>query len=245
VEDREVELSEHLAELRTRLIRSIIYICIGAVAAWFLYDWLYTTLTAPVSNALAAKNTKFMMTRVAEGFMIRCQVTLIAGVILALPLITVEIWGFVAPALTEQERRPLIWIVPFCILLFACGVAVAYAILPAAMKFFVGYVPQNVDLRPTVADNIVFVVKMLLAFGLVFELPIILLFLGKLGIVNSRTLISGWQYALVGIAVLAAVATPSGDLLSMMAMAIPVTLLYMASILLVKMVERKSNGAKA
>lgn len=241
MEDREVELSEHLAELRTRLIRGIIYVGVGAVAAWFLYDWLYAALTAPVINALAAKNTKFMITRMAEGFMIRCQVTLVAGVILTLPLITVEVWGFVSPALTKKERRPLIWIVPFCILLFVCGVAVAYIILPAAMKFFVGYVPPNADLRPTVADNIVFIMKMLLAFGLVFELPVILLFLGKLGIVSSRTLASGWRYALVGIAVLAAVATPSGDLFSMMAMAIPVTLLYLVSILLVRMVERSGR----
>jgi sec-independent protein translocase protein TatC len=124
--------------------------------------------------------------------------------------------------------------------LFAFGVATAYFILPAAMKFFISYVPQDAELRPTVAENIVFVVKMLLAFGLVYELPIVLLFLGKLGIVDSKMLKSGWRYALVGIAVLAAVATPSGDIFSMMAMAIPVTGLYLLSIMLVRIVEKKN-----
>lgn len=240
MEDREAELSEHLTELRTRLIRAIVYIGVGAVVAWFFYDRLYSVLTEPVKLVLESGNTRFMITRITEGFMIRCQISIIAGVILALPLITAEVWGFVSPALTKQERRSIKWIVPFCIILFACGVATAYLIMPAAMKFFVKYVPANTEFRPTVADNIVFIVRMLLAFGLVFELPIILLFLGKLGIVSSQTLKSGWRYAVVGIAVLAAIATPSGDLFSMMAMAVPVTLLYLISILLVKIVERKA-----
>lgn len=240
MEDREAELTEHLEELRTRLIRSIVYIGLGSVLAWFLYDWIYSLLTEPVRHVLSTAGAKFMVTRVAEGFMIRCQVSLIAGVIFALPFVTGEVWGFVAPALTKAERRPLRWIAPTCILLFALGVVTAYFILPAAMRFFVSYIPPDAELRPTVAENIVFIVKMLLAFGLVYELPIVLMFLGKLGVVDTRMLKANWRYALVGISVLAAVATPSGDLFSMMAMAIPVTGLYVLSIFLVRLVEPKN-----
>ena len=239
MEDREAELAEHLEELRTRLIRTIVYVGVGTVIAWFLYDWIYGFLTAPVRHALGTIGTKFMITRVAEGFMIRCQVSLVAGIILALPFITTEVWGFVTPALTKAERRPLKWIAPACIALFAFGVATAYFILPAAMKFFISYVPKDAELRPTVAENIVFIVKMLLAFGLVYELPIVLMFLGKLGIIDARMLKSNWRYSLVGIAVLAAVATPSGDAFSMMAMAVPLVGLYLLSIMLVRMVEPK------
>lgn len=242
VEDRELELSEHLQELRVRLIRSVVFIVIGFVAAWFLYDHIYNTLTAPIAYALKLKGPQglsLMMTRVTEGFMLRCQISLVAGMILAAPLVTYQAWGFVAPALTAEERRPIKWVAPLCVLLFACGVATAYFILPAGMRFFVQYIPDNTELRAIASENLVFVVKMLLAFGLVFELPIVLLFLGKIGVVDSRMLKSGWRHALVGIAVLAAVATPSGDAFSMMAMAMPLTVLYVLSIFLVKQVEPK------
>lgn len=237
--DREAELSEHLEELRARLIRSVIYVAVGTVIAWFIYDWVYAFLTGPVQQVLESVGTKFLMTGVAEGFMLRCQIALISGIILAMPLLTLEVWGFVAPGLTKKERRPIVWIAPLCVVLFIGGVATAYGILPAAMKFFVAYVPRGAELRPAVSQNLVFVVKMLLSFGLVFEMPVVLLFLGKLGVVNAKMLRASWRYALVAIAMLAAVATPSGDLFSMMAMAIPVTFLYGFSIILVKIVEPK------
>ncbi|MBI2843096.1 MAG: twin-arginine translocase subunit TatC [Armatimonadetes bacterium] len=243
MEDREAELSEHLQELRARLIRSILYVGVGAVAAWFLYRWIYGFLTAPVSHILETINTKFLLTHVAEGFMIRCQISLIAGLILAAPLITFEIWGFVAPALTKEEKRPIRWIAPLCIVLFAFGVGTAYFILPAAMEFFLSpsFIPSGAEIRPSVATTIIFIAKMLLAFGIVFEMPIVLLFLGKLGIVNSKMLKSSWRYAVVAIAVVAAVATPSSDAFSMMAMAVPLIVLYAISILLVKLVEPKAT----
>jgi sec-independent protein translocase protein TatC len=239
VEDREIELSEHLEELRTRLIRSVVYIGLGAVLAWFLYDWIYGLLTRPLSAALEDVGTGFIVTRVAEGFMIRCQMSLVAGAIFALPLVTLEAWGFVAPALTKAERKPLRWIAPLTVLLFAGGVALAYSILPIGMKWFTGYVPKGAKFLPTVSDNILFIIKMLLAFGLVFELPVVLMFLGKLGVINSRMLRSSWRYGVVGIALLAAVVTPSSDAFSMLTMAIPLVVLYLISIWLVKIVEPK------
>lgn len=242
MEDREAELSEHLAELRARIIRSIIYVAVGAIAAWFLYDWIYRLLTGPVQVALRAINTKFMLTHLAEGFMIRCQVALVAGLILAVPLVTAEAWGFVAPALTREEKRPVKWAAPLCAVLFVFGVATAYLIFPAAVRFFVAYVPKGAELRPTVSGTVLFIVKMFLAFGLVFEMPVVLLLLGKLGIVNARMLKSGWRHAVVGIALLAAVATPSTDAFSMIAMAAPLTILYGLSIILVRMVEPKQAG---
>jgi sec-independent protein translocase protein TatC len=242
VEDREAELSEHLAELRARIIRSIIYIALAAILAWFLYDWIYRLLTAPVQAALQSINTKFLLTHLAEGFMIRCQVALVAGLIIAAPLVTAEAWGFVAPALTKEEKRPIKWVAPLCALLFVFGVATAYVIFPAAVRFFIGYIPRGAELRPTVGGTVIFIVKMFLAFGLVFEMPVVILVLGKIGIVNAGMLKSGWRHALVGIALLAAVATPSTDAFSMMAMAVPLAILYGLSILLVRMVEPKRPG---
>ena len=241
MEDRDAELAEHLQELRARLIRAIVFLAIGVGVAWFLYPWIYELLTAPIKAAFESRNLKLamMMTRMTEAFMLRCQVSIIAGAIIAAPMMTIEAWGFVAPALTRDEKRPVKWIAPLSIFLFALGVTIGYLILPSAMKFFTMYIPPNTELRPVVADNLVFIVKMLLAFGLVFELPIVLIFLGKLGIVNSKMLRSGWRYAMICIAILAAVATPSSDAISMLAMAVPLAGLYLVSILLVKIVEPK------
>ncbi len=240
--DRDAELAEHLQELRTRLIRSIVFLAIGTAIAWVLYPWIYNALTAPIESAMRERHLVYqmMMTRLTEAFILKCQVSVIAGAIISAPLITMQIWGFVSPALTPDEKRPVRWVAPLCVFLFVLGVTIGYLILPQAMKFFVGYLPaQNTELRPAVAENLVFIVKMLLGFGIVFEMPIVLIFLGKLGVVDAKMLRMGWRHAMVAIAVLAAVATPSSDAISMLAMAIPLAGLYLISIVLVKMVEPK------
>lgn len=239
VVDREAELSEHLGELRTRIIRAAIYVIVGTIVAWCLYDWIYTALTAPVQAALNGLHTRFLLTSLAEGFMIRFQVSLIAGIILSAPLVIMEAWGFVKPALTDDERRPLRWVAPLCVLLFATGVSMAYLIFPAATQWFVSYIPPGAEFRPSVSETIIFIAKMLLAFGIVFEMPVVLLFLAKVGIVNSEMLKSQWKYSVVVISIVAAVATPSNDALSMTMMAAPLVLLYFASIFLVRHVETK------
>ena len=174
--------------------------------------------------------------------MLQLQVCLVAGLIVALPLVTMEAWGFVAPALTQQEKRPLRWIAPFSAFLFASGVSLCYFILPAAVRWFMSYTPPNSEVRLFISQNLLFVVKMLLAFGLAFELPIALMFLGKLGIINSRMMKSYWRQAIVLTALLAAVATPSNDAFSMMMMAAPLCFLYLLSISLVKLVEPKHDS---
>jgi len=165
----------------------------------------------------------------------------IAGLILASPLVTMELWGFVAPALTREEKRPLKWIAPLSIVLFASGVALCYVALPRAAGWLVSNIPKGTEFRPFVAQNLLFVVKMLLAFGIAFELPVVLMLLGKLGIISSRTLRSYWRQAILLLALFAAVITPSSDAFSMMIMAVPLCLLYVLSIVLVKLVEAKDD----
>lgn len=238
MEDRETDLSEHLTELRARVIRSLIYIVIGAVIAWFLYDpWIYRFLTEPVSSVL--KGRQMLATHLAEGFMLQCEVVLISGVIFAAPFVTFEAWGFVAPGLTRDEKRSLRWVAPLCVFLFVFGVAMAYFIMPAATQWFSTYIPKGVEWHPGLTSTVTFVAKMLLAFGLVFEMPVVLLLLAKLGIVDSKMLKSKWRYSVVLIALVAAIATPSSDAFSMTAMAVPLVALYGVSILLVKAVERR------
>ena len=238
-DEKRAELTEHLAELRTRLIRCAICVVVGAVVAWLFYDQLFSFLTRPMTQVLARIHSQFLLTSFPEAFLIQMQICIIAGIILMSPLLTMEVWGFVAPGMTRQERKAIKWIAPLSIVLFACGVVLCYLILPKAFNWFASYIPKNAQLRPSVQQAVLFTVKMLLAFGIVFELPVVLMLLGKVGIVNSGMLARNWRYAMVAVCVVAAVATPSNDAFSMLMMAIPVAGLYFMSIGLVKLTERK------
>jgi sec-independent protein translocase protein TatC len=238
--EKRAELIDHLAELRSRLVRCALYITCGAVAAWFLYEpFIYKWLTRPMLPVLQAQNTKFMFTSIIQPFMLRMQVSIVAGLILTLPLVTMEVWGFIAPGLRANEKRPLRWVAPLSIVLFAAGVALAYFILPWGFRWFAHYIPPNAEIRPCVPDTMRFVILMLLAFGVVFELPVFLMLLAQVGIIDSRMLKSNWRYCVVGITMTAAIICPSNDLPSMIAMAIPLLILYAGSIHLVKIVEKK------
>lgn len=237
--ERRAELTEHLAELRARLIRCVVYLAAGTTAAWFLYDDIFRLLVDPMIGVLKGMDSKFLMTSFPEAFVIRLQICVLSGLIFTSPFVTMEIWGFIAPGLTPQERRPVKWVAPLSVVLFVSGVLLCYKIMPMGFRWFAGYVPaQYAELRPTVQGSLMFVLKMMLAFGIVFELPVFLMLLAKVGIVNSRMLLRNWRYAMVAASVVAAVATPSADAFSMMMMAVPVAVLYFASIALVRFIER-------
>jgi sec-independent protein translocase protein TatC len=173
--------------------------------------------------------------------MVRMQVSLITGAILALPFVTLELWGFVAPGLTPDEKKGFHVVVPLSLLFFAMGVAAGYLVLPSAFRWFASFLDPKA-INEVVNQNPVlyftFVAKMLLAFGLVFQLPVVLMFLGWIGVVNTTMLKQNWRGAIVATSVLGAIATPSNDAFTMVMMAIPLAILYLASIWLVGMVEK-------
>lgn len=211
------------------------------IICWFFYDRIFTFLTAPAMKVFGPQHIKFQMTAITEGFMLKMKICLISGLILALPLVTTEAWGFVSPALTKSEKRPLMWIAPLSIVLFIMGVSLCYYIMPVAVDWFLGQKSPNTEFHPFVSQNLIFLVMMLLAFGLCFELPIVLMFLGKIGIINSRMMKTYWRQAIVITAIVAAVATPSNDALSMLMLAVPMCILFVLSIFLVKIIEPKDD----
>jgi len=238
-EEKRAELFEHLAELRARLIRSAVYLVIGTAIAWVFYKQLFALLTRPMMSVLGKLDSKFLLTGFPEAFMIKLQVCMIAGLIIVCPFVTCEVWGFIAPGLTREEKKPVVWIAPLSVILFASGVALCYFIMPTAFGWFASFVPSGAELRPNVQTSLIFIIKMLAAFGVVFQLPVFLMFLAKVGIIDSKMLRANWRYAMVAVAVVAAVATPSADAFSMLMMGVPVAGLYFLSILLVKVVEGK------
>jgi len=237
--EKRAELFEHLAELRARLVRSFAYIAGGMVVAYFLYTPIYRLLTRQMEPVLKAHEGKYLFTSITEPFMLKIHITFVAGLILVSPLVTLEMWRFIAPGLTANERRPMRWMVPLSIFLFLAGGSLCYCILPWAFRWFALFLPDNAVIMQSVPANIRFVLLMLLAFGCAFELPVVLMLLAQVGIINSKMLKDNWRYSVVAIAVLAATFTPSNDVLSMMTMAVPLVILYLASIWLVKLVERK------
>jgi len=237
--ERRAELTEHLAELRSRIVRCVVYTALGAVIVWCYYDWVMALLTHPMTLVLNDIGSKFLLTGFPEAFLIRMQICIVGGVVLTFPLVSLEIWGFVAPGLTPQERKPLKWVVPLSLVLFVGGVLLCYSILPEAFGWFASFKPENADLKPGLQSSILFAVKMMLAFGVVFQLPVVLTLLAKVGVVTSGMLWANWRTAMVVVSAVAAVATPSNDAFSMLMMAIPVAGLYFVSIALVRAVEVK------
>lgn len=235
--DRQLELMEHLTELRTRIIRIAVYVVLGTLAGWIFYDFFFGVISRPIMPILGNGND-FIGTEITEGFTIKMQISALIGVIIALPFITMEGWRFVAPGLTRRERKAVKLVGPLSVILFASGIVVSYKVLPMGFKWLLSQFPTGVKFLPKIGPNLVFILKMYLAFGLTFQLPIILMFLGKVGIVNSRLLITHWRQAAVALAIVAAVVTPSGDAFTMSMMCVPLLVLYILSIGLVKLVER-------
>ncbi len=238
--EKRAELFEHLAELRTRLVRSVIYLIAGTAVAWTIYDqYLFPLLTRPMMPVLSRMDSKFLLTGFPEAFMIRMQVCMVAGLVVMLPLVTLELWAFVSPGLTANEKRPLMWVVPLSVFLFVSGVTLCYFILPAAFAWFVLYVPKTATFMPTMQQSLLFTVKMLFVFGVAFELPVVLMLLAKVGVVDSGMLRANWRACVVAVSVVAAIATPSNDAFTMLCMAVPLAFLFLFSIFLVWLVEEE------
>ena len=252
-EERKAELTEHLAELRTRLIRACLYVAVGMIVMYFFSKPLFTVLSSPITETLGKiqKNSPpgmavppggFLVRSFTDLFFIKLQIATVGGLVLAAPFIVLELWGFIAPALTPGEKRGVHFVAPMSVVLFVMGVTCAFLILPMAVKWFLSFITDfpGAVLFQDPLTYIVFTIKMMLVFGLLFELPVVLMFLGKIGVINSALMIQYWRQIAVGLFTVAMVAAPSNDPGTMLALAIPLTLLFFGSIGLVKMVEPKA-----
>ena len=226
---------EHLEELRRRLLIAIAALLVGTVISWFFADQLLTFFIRPVT---AASGRGVIFVGVTEAFFVRLKLALLAGVFLSLPVLRYQIWAFVSVGLTPVERRYALWLLPPALVLFVGGAVFALAaIVPLGVRFLLSYqVPGVLEPFISVGAYVSFLTAFMLAFGAVFELPIVLIFLAKLGLVTSAQLAAGRRYAIVAIVALAAVLTPGGDVFSQLLMAVPTYLLYEASIWIARLV---------
>ena len=243
MDEKKLPLTAHLQELRKRLIFSFIAIGIGFVICYAFADTLFQILARPLMKIMPAGGS-LIFTSVAEAFFTYMKIGFIAGVILASPFILYQIWAFIAPGLYRHEKG---YIVPFVLggsLFFTLGVLFGYFIaIPVGFRFLLGYATDFIKPMPSMKEYLTFTVKFLLAFGLVFEFPVVLVLLARIGIVDAKMLSKQRRYAILLVFILAAVVTPSPDLLTQVLTAIPLIALYELSILLSRIFGKKKKTA--
>jgi sec-independent protein translocase protein TatC len=241
-------LTEHLAELRARIIRAALAVTIGMVLIVVFYDAVLDFLTRPYVELCERKPDDFcdpqlFITSPTEGLSTRLRVGMYGGIIVALPVILWQIWRFVVPALHAKERRYAIPFVTSSVLLFAAGGFLAYFTVERALEFLIAWAGSDVDEIFTVNSYVSLVTLMILAFGVGFLLPVLMVFLQLVGVVTPRRLVQSWRYATVAVFVLAAVITPSGDPITLMMLATPMMILYFLAVLIGWLIVRRRPAA--
>ena len=246
----QMTLIEHLRELRHRLIISLWALLAGSVAGFFLYGPAMRVIRAPYCDFLRDNPDKapFETARCSlvflgaiDGFLISVKVIVFLALVIALPVLLYQLWAFIVPGLTERERR---WAIPFVLMslvLFLLGGLAAYLTLPKALGFLLGVGGDFVSPLLTVDKYVGFVIFTVLAFGLGFEFPILLISLTAAGVLTSETMRKHRRYVILGLAIFAAVITPSPDPISMLALLIPLVVFYEGAIIVSRLMKRRSR----
>jgi sec-independent protein translocase protein TatC len=233
-EDEGLSFLQHLGELRHRLIRVVLVVVLTSAAGFVLTPRILALLLAPYGGELRVLGP-------TEGVSTYLRIALTFGVAAALPYILFEAWGFIAPGLLPRERRYAFTIIPTALVLFLTGGAFAWFVLiPTAIRFLAGFLPGVFQVQWTSERYIPFVTSLLFWVGICFELPLAAWFLARLHVVNARMLLRVWRYAMVAIAVLAAVITPTVDPFNMGLVAVPLGLLYFISVAVAALAQRGS-----
>lgn len=232
---------EHLAELRNRLIKCVLAVAAGGVVAFIFYPDILEVLIQPYCDLAPDDDCTLYIRSPLDGFSVRLKVAGYGGIALAMPVLLWQTWRFITPGLYPRERRLAI---PFLIAgcaLFAMGAALAFWTIPRALEFLLEVGGDNLQALFEPNEYLSFVTFMMLAFGLGFEFPILLVFLQLAGILQPSTLARARRYAIVGIVVAVAIITPSGDPYSLMALSIPLWFFYEGSILAGKLIVRRRS----
>ena len=246
--DREMSFWEHLAELRSRLLWAILFWTIGSVIAWVYYDKIFWMLVKPIEPALRKYEIPVTLQSIFEPLMLKLQISIAAGLVIAFPGILYEVMAFIWPALYPHEKRFALKLIPASLILFGAGVFLAYNLIPVAALFMLQMgLPhtENPGIKVQVLNfarqYLWSVAKIAAACGVLFQMPLVMMFLGKLGVVSAKGLMRYWRHAIVAIFTLSAIITPTIDPVNMTLLAGPIVGLYFLSVLLVYLIQPKEQ----
>ena len=241
-EHGQMSLLEHLGELRTRVIICAVAVALGAIVVFVFFNPIVGALSGPYEDLTVSAQfphgKSLIFTDPLEGFLVRLKVATYGGIVIALPVLLWELWRFVTPGLYPKEKRYAIPFVISSVVLFGLGAFVAWLTVPQALSFLLGVGGDNLEPLLTANKYISLITLMMLAFGVSFEFPLVLIFLMIAGIISTATLRKYRRYAIVGLAVFTAVITPSQDPYSFLFMMVPLYLFYEGAIVVGRLMKR-------
>jgi sec-independent protein translocase protein TatC len=248
IDETRAPLLDHLIELRTRLVRSVFALLLGFGVCFYFADPILGFLVQPLKDAFPEGEGQLIFTKLPEIFFVELKIGLFAGFMVSFPIIANQLWAFIAPGLYAQEKKAFL---PFLLatpVLFISGAALAYyVVMPIAFQFFLGFGGEagglQVQALPSAGDYLSLVMQFILAFGITFLLPVLLMLLHRAGIVTRQQFVAARRYVIVGIVALAAIVTPP-DPGTQVILAIPLLVLFEGSLLLMRLQERTMNRAK-
>src|SRR5919202_459057 len=226
-------LREHLRELRHRLIKSGMAVVVGAVVGWFLYQPIFGALVRPINDLVrerAGADAKVIFSQVASPFNLQLMLAFYLGIVVSSPIWLYQLWAFIVPGLTRREKRYAMSFVAAAVPLFLAGIGLAWMVLPNAVRFLTEFTPKGASNYINADDYLTFVTRIMLAFGIAFVTPLLLVALNMVGILPARSLAKGWRIAVFLCFLFAAVASPTPDAGSMLALAFPMVGLFMLAV---------------
>ncbi|MEY2944384.1 MAG: hypothetical protein RL433_66 [Actinomycetota bacterium] len=245
-------LLDHLRELRKRIMRAAFFIFIFSILGFVYYDQIITTLAEPVCDLKLAQSSgsnncgSLFISGVLGPLNLQVKVAFLTGVIISAPFWLYQLWAFIAPALHRKERRKSVFFIIAATPFFTFGAALAYYILPIAIRVLFGFTPDSLNNLVRFDDYLSFVLRIILIFGLAFELPVFLVSLNLIGVLSGKAILKPWRFAIFGITLFVAAFSPTADPLSMAALALPLILFYFGAggigLLVDKKREKKSQA---
>jgi len=235
-------LGDHLRELRGRLLKAGAAIILGSIAGWFLYEPFFEALQQPVRRVKAERGESIVtiaFTDVSSPFNLKLKLSIYMGLVAASPVWLYQLWAFIVPGLNRREKRHALGFVAAAVPLFLSGIFLAWLILPNAVLFLTAFTPEGTANVIPADTYISFVTRLMLVFGIAFVIPLFLVALSLLGLVRAVTLAKGWRIAVFLIFLFAAMASPTPDAGSMLAMAFPMVGLYMIAVGVAWLIDRR------
>ncbi len=226
--DGRMSLGAHLIELRNRLFIAAVAIGIALIAGWLLSDWVWDVLRVPLQTIeeTTGRTAQIMYTDVSSGFDLRVQISLFIAVLIASPVWLYQIWAFIVPGLTRREKWYAVGFLGTAVPLFLAGIYAGWSVLPNIVRLMATFQPEQDAFNMNARTYLDFTVKLMLAVGVGFVMPVLLVLLNFVGILRGKSILKSWRLAILLIVLFAAITTPAADLMSMFLLAAPITVLY-------------------